>query len=254
MWLPPNLASELTDFYGEAESLQFSLYVDGSRILKPVLFKPPGNRALISRFEYDGEHVGAKGYFYAQASTVRPQDLQGLLIRIRNAAIGEYDHDFLGYSPTESSLIQRWISAEIWADDRLEEAMNIDRRTLRVAHPAYVELQRAVHSHLSQVLRRARAELYGEKSKARNQERARTIVGSINQATDEMVAPDAPAVAEEIKRSWTRTAQEDRGEARILKRFTVADLYRITLEIAEEILTPEQRQEFVRRLTARLRK
>ena len=253
-WMPPDLISEVVDFYEEAKSLEFSLYIDGSHILKPILFEPPNGGALISRFEFDGEHVGAKGYFYAQSTTIRPQDLQGLLIRIRNAAIGEYDHDFLGFSPTESSLIQRWISAEIWADDRLEEAMNIDRRTLRVAHPAYVELQRAVHGHLSQVLRRARAELYGEKSKARNQERARTIVSSIGQVADEIIAPEAPAIAAEIKRSWNRTTHENKGEARILKKFTVDELYRITLEVAGEILTPEQRQEFVRRLTARLNK
>lgn len=253
-WVPPDLVSEVLDFYLEAKSLGFSLYIDGSLVLKPILFEPPDGKALISRFEFDGEHVSAKGYFYGQSTTVRPQDLQGVLIRIRNAAIGEYDHSFLGFSPTESSLIQRWISAEVWADDRLEEAMNIDRRTLRVAHPAYVELQSAVHDHLSGFLRKVRAELYGEKSKARNVERAKTIVSSIGQIADEVVAPDAPTAAAEMKQSWTRTAEEDKGETRILRKFTVAELYRITLEIAEEILTSEQRQEFVRRLTARLNK
>ncbi len=208
----------------------------------------------LSRFDFDGEHIGAKGYFYAQSKTIDPQDLQGLLIRIRNAAIGGYDHSFLGFSPTEGSLIQRWISAEIYADDRLEEAMNIDRRTLQIAHPAYVELRNAIHEHLSGLLRDVRAKLYGERSRVRKQERAKTTINSIAQVADETVAAIGPRAAAEMKQLWTQVAQENKGVDRILRKFSVVDLYKITTEVAEEILTPEQMREFVKRLTARLSK
>lgn len=253
-WLPPDLVSEVDDLYREAKALNFSLYVDGSHILKPILFTPEGDKALLSRFDFIGEHVSAKGYFYAQHKTIRPEDLQGLLIRIRNAAVGDYDHSFLGFSPSEGPILQRWISAEIWADDDLEDAMNIDRRTLRVAHPAYVELRDAVHEHLSQFLKEVRSKLYGEGSRVRNRERAQAVVDSIERIADEAVAPVAPAAATEMKQSWTRAAGEDRGVKRVLQKYSVAELYRITLEIAAEILTPEQRQEFVKRLTNRLSK
>lgn len=253
-WLPLDLLSEVDDLYREAKALDFSLYVDGSHILKPILFTPEDSKALLSRFDFTGEHMSAKGYFYAQHKTIRPEDLQGLLIRIRNAAVGDYDHSFLGFSPSEGPILQRWISAEIWADDGLEDAMNIDRRTLRVAHPAYVELRDAVHEHLSKFLKEVRSKLYGEGSRIRNRDRAQTVVGSIERIADETVAPVAPAAATEMKQLWTRAAGEDKGVKRILQKYSVAELYRITLEIAAEILTPEQRQEFVKRLTNRLSK
>lgn len=253
-WLPPDLRSKVDDLYQEAEALNFSLYVDGSHVLKPIVFAPEDGKALLSRFDLAGEHVTAKGYFYAQHKTVRPEDLQGLLIRIRNAAVGSYDHSFLGFSPSEGPILQRWISAEIWADDGLEDAMNIDRRTLRVAHPAYVELRDAVHDHLSRFIKEVRTNLYGEGSRTRNQERARAVVSSIDEIVDQAIAPSAPATATEIKRSWTRVSEEDRGVSRVLRKFSVAELYKITLEVAEEILTLEQRQEFLKRLTARLNK
>ena len=253
-WLPPDRINEVGDFYEATKSLNFKLCIDGTQIFKPIVFAPEVGNALISRFEFSGENVVAKGYFYGQNKTIQPEELQGLLIRIRNAAIGGYDHSFLNFSPREGSLIQRWISVEIWASDDLEGAMIINRRELRSDHDAYEELQNAIHEHLSEFIRELRAKLYGAGSKARKQQQAKIIVSSIGQVADELVAPAAPAVAAEMKRSWSHTAQEVKGEARVLKKFTVAELYRITLEIAEEILTPEQRQEFVRRLTARLNK
>jgi len=92
---------------------------------------------------------------------IRPQELQGLLIRIRNAAVGDYDKSFFGFSPSIGRLFQSWISSEIMADDRLEDAMNIDRRTLRDAHPAYVELQKAIHNHLEKFIKEVRDKIYG---------------------------------------------------------------------------------------------
>ncbi len=251
-WLPPELMGEVLDYSQAARSLNFTLRIDGTQVLKPIVFAPRDGNALISRFEFNGEHVAAKGYFYGQNKTIQPEELQGLLIRIRNAANGDYDHSFLGFSPREGSLIQRWVSAEIWADDGLEDAIIINRRELRTDHPAYQELQGAVHEHLSQFIKEVRAKLYGAGSKARKTQQARTIVDSISQVTDEVLAPEVPEAAAEVKQSWANIAQEDRGVARILRKFTVAEFYRITLEVAEELLTPEQRTEFVRRLTRRL--
>jgi hypothetical protein len=251
-WLPPDLMSEVADFYKEVNSLNFTLHIDGTQIFKPIVFAPQADNALISRFEFKGKHVAAKGYFYGQNRTIAPEELQGMLIRIRNAAIGGYDHSFLNFSPREGPLIQRWISAEVWANDGLEDAMIINRREFNVAEPAYQELQGAVHEHLSQFIKEVRARLYGAGSRARKQQRVRTTVSAISQLADEVVAPDAPEVAAEIKQSWARIAREDKGDTRVLRKFTVPELYRITLEVAQEVLTPEQRRKFVERLTTRL--
>ncbi len=251
-WLPPDLMSEVKDFSHDTEALNFTVRIDGTQLYKPIVFAPEAGNALIKRFEFHGDDVAAKGYFYGQNKTIQPEELQGALIRIRNATIGDYDHNFLGFTPREGSLIQRWISAEIWASDSLEGAMIINRRELRADHDAYQELQSAFHENLSQFIKEVRAKLYGAGSRARKQKQLKTVVSSIEQVADEVVAPDAPAVAAEMKQSWREIAREDRGVTRTLRRFNVADLYRITLEVAEEILTPEQRRDFVRRLTSRL--
>lgn len=71
---------------------------------------------------------------------------------------------------------------------------------------------------------------------------------------DEVVAPDSPAAATEIKQSWVNVSGKHKGVNRILRKFSVAELYKITIEVAEEILTPKQQQEFLKRLTTRLSK
>ena len=124
-WFPNDLKEKLADIEDKVRRLNFSLYFDGSEIRKPIVFNP-ARRTLISRFEFEGTHVSAQGYFYAQHGVIKPQELQGLLIRIRNAAVGDYDKNFLDFSPSIGRLFQSWISSEIMADDRLEEAMNIE--------------------------------------------------------------------------------------------------------------------------------
>jgi hypothetical protein len=253
-WIPSRLAGAVQDLTRHAERLDFALFFDGTQVLKPVVFSPGDRGAFISRFEFEGNHMGALGYFYVQHRAIRPQEIQGLLVRIRNAAVGGYDPSFLGFSPSEGRLFQSWSSGEIWADDRLEEAMNIDRRTLRISHPAFVEFQSAVHEHLSALLKRARAELYTQGNKVRKEERAHTVVKQIAEMADQTLAPIAPAIATEVKRLWTTVAEEERGAGRVLKKYDLTDLYEIFVEIAKDILTPEQIKEIVRRLTHRLSK
>jgi hypothetical protein len=250
-WIPEQLKDTVTSFAKATTELSFNVSMDGTELFKPIVFNPDRG-AFVDAFHFEGLHVAASGYFYVQHGAIRPQDLQGLLIRIRNAAIGGYDPTFLGFSSSEGPLLQSWVSTEIWADDRLEDAMNIDRRTLRVAHPAYVELQVAVHEHLSGLLKRARAELYGEGSRARRHERAARLVSSIAMIADSSVSMIGETAATEIKHSWAAAAESQETERRILKKIDVAQLYRLVIEVATEVLTPEQAKLFLKRLTRRL--
>lgn len=149
-WLPSRLRRPLYPFEYRVTNLNFAVTYDGLSLRKPVVFTPD-EAAFVRKFSFSGNAVSAEGYFYAQHGSIKPLELQGLLTRIRNAAVGEYDHSFWGFSASEYQLIQRWVSGEVWADDRLEDAMNIDRRTLRVTHPAYVELKARIHEELRSV-------------------------------------------------------------------------------------------------------
>ena len=249
-WLPSNLANKVRDLVDEVRRLRFSVYYDGTELRKPIVFAPTDN-AFISRFAYNGHTVSASGYFYVQHGTIRPIELHGLLVRIRHAAVGEYDHSFWGFSASESSLIQRWVSAEVWADDRLEDAMNIDRRTLRVAHPAYVELRDAIHQQLRKVLRKARRDIYAAKSENRKRSNIEDALEELYNVADELLGSSARAVARQIIKRWRDEANKGLGSA-VLRSYSVPALYRLVIEIGGEFLSDRQLSDFLERLTERL--
>ena len=251
-WVPSALHRKVRDFEDAVEALEFEVYYDGTELRKPVVFTPGNRGALINRFKYNGKHVSAHGYFYAQHGTIQPRDLHGLLVRIRNAAVGEFDDSFWGFSPSESSLIQRWVSAEIWADDRLEDAMNIDRRTLREAHPAYVELREALHKHLRVVLSQARSELYQAASAERRDQLASSAITDVITVAREKITPVSRSAANSFEKSWEKAVEQPRMRKALLRKYTVAELYEAVIESAKGVITEEQLTEILRRLTKRL--
>src|SRR6185312_2916380 len=240
-WLPRRESQRLRDLVAEVADLNFSVEYDGTEIRKPIVLFPrdksAGEACFIRRFTYKGTHVAARGYFYAQHGTIKPEELQGSLIRIRHAAVGSYDSSFLDFPTSEGSLIQRWISAEIWADDRLEDAMNIDRRTLRVAHPAYVELQRAVHAELRAVISEARKQLYETHNVERRKTRAADAISYMRQVVRRDVAPTNASVAAVLDRTL-RVAEARPETSQLSRRLTVAEFYEIVVEVARETLPP----------------
>ena len=252
-WLPPRLRAKVTDIADRASSLDFEVFFDGAELRKPVAFKPSG-AAIIDRFAYDGDRVSAKGYFYAQDSGIKPQELQGLLLRIRGAAVGGFDSSFLGFSSSINPLIQSWISGEIVATDQLEDAMNIDRRTLRIAHPAYVELQRAVHDHLSRLLKTVRSEIYGTRSEQRKTVQAVKLQEQITDVAELEVARVSPKAATEVTRAWSSAPTKQANRKALLQKCSVPQLYRIVVQVAQETLTQSQFEAFLQKLTERLQK
>jgi len=251
-WVPPQFKDSVKYFEEEIEKLDFHVFYDGTELRKPIVFNPPDDSMLIDEFEFSGEFVSAKGYFYAQHGAVRPNDLQGLLVRIRQAAVGEYNHSFWDFSPSESPLIQRWVSCEVWADDRLEEAMNIDRRTLRVAHPSYIELRNAIHTHLREVLRKATKEIYKAGSDERKKEQTEKFVKSVNTFVRETVAPISLKAAKTITSLVDKSASSKSLLKRLERKFTVVELYDAVIETAKEVLTEKQQAEFLERLSEHL--
>jgi hypothetical protein len=252
-WLPSRWSEEVRDIEKEAAQLGFSVYYDGVEIRKPIILRSGGdNRSLVSRFVLDGENVSAKGYFFARHGGLRPQDLNGILVRIRHSAVGDYDSSFLDFPSTEGALFQKWISAEIWADDKLEEAMNIDRKTLRIAHPAYVELQRAVHESLSQFIKKVRSEIFEMGRTSQNIQRARSSAESLKKLASQEISQVSRVAAREMVASVRHVSSDKDLRKRLIKKFSVEDLYRMVLEVAREVLSPSQLTKFIRLLTKRL--
>lgn len=250
-WLPRPLVRQAREFQDEVASQDFTVMWDGTDLRKPIILGHNSERHMLRRFEYQGENVSARGYFFAKHGTLRPQELNGLLIRIRNAAVGEYDSSFLGFRSSDNTLFQRWISAEIWADDRLEEALNIDRRTLRETHPAYVELQAAVHERFSEVLREARDQLHAAPSAAKKAARAAEQLQRIDEiATEHRVSLPAPVMTKIEQGADEVIAVKPPRSA--FANYSVSEVFGLALRVAEEELPRPLFRKFARALAKRL--
>jgi hypothetical protein len=220
-------------------------------MLKPLVFTDAGS-TMLRRFEFEGRHVRAKGYFFAGHGTLRPRELQGVLLRIRNAAVGGFDGSFLNYPIAESQLFKNWISGEIWAGDSLEDAMNIDRKTLRVTHPAYAELQEGFHTWFNAFLLDVRKELYARESSQRRRDLAVSEgkrIAKALRATN--VGRD---VVQEIRKAWPTPSDptDKRAAKRLTRKYTVGELYEIVLEVAAAYMSETELEAFIRDITSRL--
>lgn len=180
---PAPIVDELTR---RASGLNFKVTVDGTELRKPIVFPATDGRTLLRTVDWKGDHVSARGYIYSGDKKLTPIELNGTLIRIRNSAVGNYDKSNLEYPGYKSPIFQDWVSVEIYADDRLEDALNIDRRTLRVTHPAYVELQELLHKELDSFFSEVRKELYGKRSEERKASGARAQVVELEKLRNEL--------------------------------------------------------------------
>ena len=252
-WAPPEHMERLTEFTAIPSALNFSVYVDGTELRKPVILRPATKRKrgnLLRVFNLKGEHVSARGYLYATHGVYRPDEMQGVLIRIRNAAVGDYIGDYLGYPHGTATLFQRWVTGELWADDRLEAALNIDRRTLRVVEDSYVELQQLFHKELRSFLQDVRDDLYAAGSEDRRSAAAQKELAAIQNVVREMAPAIGRTVAHEIAASWRSDSRRD--VRRLLAKYSVSDVYRIVVEVAREELDTESLTRFIAALNRRL--
>src|SRR5581483_432250 len=67
---------------------------------------------------------------------------------------------------------------------QLEEALNIDRRTLRVTHPAFVELQERFHDEFSGFISVVRSRLYSEPAASRRSSDAKAEIERLRAVID----------------------------------------------------------------------
>lgn len=139
------------------ESYNFRLIVDGFELRKPILL-PNESDILILPSDYKvydfsfGESVNGcplrfSGYVYHQRKQIRPPDLQGIVVRIRNVAIGAFDKSFLNY-PMSIGPMLRGMCGEIDVEEGLEDALNIDRNSFRETDEHYLALQSKVFETL----------------------------------------------------------------------------------------------------------
>lgn len=92
------------------------------------------------------------GYLFAQIPrAVRPLELNGVQIRLRGIGIGGYDSTFLRYYKGIETIRSKWISGEIFVEEGLESALNIDRDSFNEHDEHFKKVQSVLHEKLGDV-------------------------------------------------------------------------------------------------------
>lgn len=150
------------------KDFNFNLRVDNRLLYKPILL-PSGLLArqgsdLRESFDYnietfkfdkkvDKEPLKYKGYIYWQRNQVHPVPLRGIQIYIRNVGIGTYDYTLLQFPTVSLASRAGQVSGEIYVEQGLERALNIDRNGFRQTDEHYVALQQHVWNILGSATR-----------------------------------------------------------------------------------------------------
>lgn len=173
----------------------FSVEIDGIELKKPIILpnskniKKEGEDFNVYFFKenkiIDNKNLKFRGYFYNQKNQIIPVDFQGVLIRIRNVAIGKADRNFLNY-PWSEGLWMPWTFGEIYVDEGLEDALNINRNSFTINHPHYMYIQKYIHDILHDIIfKRARKRYTERKDKTRKRQekiKTDTITNVLNQS------------------------------------------------------------------------
>lgn len=142
----------IEDDQAKLEKYDFRVLLDGIKLYKPVYLKGnPGGYTSIEVNEETkvyGKILKYHGYLVVQEGLqLKPDELRGILIRIKNVAIGYYDPSLLDYRSNEGPRT-RWITGEIYVDEGLENALNVDRDSFNRFHPEFRYLQEHIHTVL----------------------------------------------------------------------------------------------------------
>lgn len=152
------------------KNFNFKVDFDGMYLKKPVYF-PKDNKKRTNYLSFIKElkspetknSVKIKGYFYIQNALLVPRELNGVALRIKNIPIAErfgFDGTFMRYPTYTEQIFRNWISGEIYVEQGLEDAMNIDRKSFRVTHPEYLILQDFLHKYLKEEVFKSALKLY----------------------------------------------------------------------------------------------
>jgi hypothetical protein len=95
----------------------------------------------------NGYPLDFSGYMFLQTTRIFPKECQGILIRVRNVAIGQYDVNVMTYPFAEGPRFSM-LSSEVFVRAGLDDALKVDRDGFNTLDPQYIRLQAFIHSIL----------------------------------------------------------------------------------------------------------
>jgi hypothetical protein len=197
----------------------FKVIVDGVTLAKPVNLRGNPGGYTVRKIEPTEQKVYGKtlafhGYLAVQdGKQLKPDELRGVLIRIKGVAVGYYDPSMLDYRFNEGPR-NRWLTGELFVTKGLEDALNIDRDSFNRFHPEFRTIQQYIHKILQdeifpdvylQIKVRSTA-----KEKARAKTRTRHFLEAVERTTGsktfvKRIEADRPDADVEVKGRRGRT-------------------------------------------------
>jgi hypothetical protein len=102
-----------------------------------------------------GGRLKFDAYLYWNSKII-PKETAGVLVRVREASGTLFDASFLKYQVSEQTRL-RQITAEIFVNEGLDSAINIDRESFNFSHPHFLYIQRWLHRALRLLVNRLKA-------------------------------------------------------------------------------------------------
>ncbi len=170
----------IKEIVNKQKELDFHVDLDGIYLKKPIYFAQSEDvNSNYYPFEdnlpVEGQpNLRFKGYFYCQDRLLTPKELNGISVKIKGVPIARrygFDSTFLDYVNYTDQIFRNWVSGEIYIDEGLEDAMNIDRQSFRETYPSYIVLQNYIHKLLrEEIFGKIAMSLYKEGKENRNKE------------------------------------------------------------------------------------
>jgi len=140
----------LSKIKNRLEGYDFHLYVNNVEIFKPILYPHKSDLPLpgkepykVYEKEFDlklgDRRISAMCYYYHQDVRIVPYELRGLLLRVKNVGIGTYENSFSKLA-SENPVILNQLTGELYIDEGLDTALNIDRNSFFESDEAYQRL------------------------------------------------------------------------------------------------------------------
>lgn len=151
----------ITEIKEYVKSLNFHVDFDGVILRKPIRLPITDDISNMGpdfsifpfkeTLEINDSKLKFKGYIYNQKRSIYPPQFRGLLIRVKNTAIGGPDPGFLDYIRGDK-LFFNWTFGEVYVEEGLEDAMNINRSSFTLSHIHYQALRDYMHNLLQQTV------------------------------------------------------------------------------------------------------
>lgn len=159
----------ISELKAKTASFQFRVWYDGVQVRKPILQPTPRPEAKgleeldenspkdvmvwpirIHGAAPEAKPVSASGYLLYQPYRLMPQEMRGLLPRVRGVGIGaSYENSLLVDFKGERPLYRVQMSGELYIDDGFDDVLNLDRSSFLEMKPEFQYLS----SELSKAVR-----------------------------------------------------------------------------------------------------